>query len=69
MSNESDVERGIVGATGGEGLPMVKGNWKVVGAKLLSVVDVTFCSIPTNDANYRYLDRLTFGVSAARCKP
>ena len=45
------------------------GYWIVVGAKPLHVVDETFCSNPTNDANCRYLDRLTFGALVARCKP
>ena len=49
-------------------LLVAKGYWKVVGAKLLHVVDVTFCSIPTDDANFCYLDRLTFGASAVQCK-
>ena len=31
-----------------------------VGAKPLYVVDETFCSIPTDDANCRYLVRLIF---------
>ena len=62
MSNESDVERGTVGATGGKGL------LKAVEAKLLCVVDVTFCSILKDGANFCYLDHLTFGASVARCK-
>ena len=45
-----------------------KGYWKAVGAKLLPIVVVTFCSIPTNGANCRYLDHLTFGASTPRCK-
>ena len=48
---------------------MAKGYWQAVGAKLLCVVDVTFCSILTDNTNCRYLDRLTFRASAARCKP
>ena len=43
--------------------------WIAVGAKLLHVVDETFVSIPTNGANCRYLDCLTFGASATRYKP
>ena len=46
----------------------MKGYWKVVGAKLLRIVDVNFCSIPTDDANCCYLDRLTFEASSVRCK-
>ena len=55
---------------GGESseLLVVKGYWIVVGAKPLHVVDETFCSIPTNDANYRNLDLLTSGTSVVRCK-
>ena len=63
VSNESNMGRGTVGATGGEGLldsPKVKP---------LHVVDETFCSIPTYGANCHYLDRLTSGALAARCKP
>ena len=45
-----------------------KGYWKVFGAKLLPIVNVIFCSIPKNDANFCYLDHLTFGASAPRCK-
>ena len=36
-----------------------------VGAKTLHVVDETFCSVLTNDANCQYLVRLTFGASAS----
>ena len=53
-----------------EGEPLellaAKGYWRAVRAKPLHVVDETFCLIPTNDANFRYLDRLTFGASAVR---
>ena len=42
-----------------------KGYWKAVGAKLLRVINETFCSIPTDNANCCYLDRLTSGASAA----
>ena len=48
---------------------MAKGYWKAIGAKLLHVVDVTFCSIPTDGVNCRYLDCLTFGASVVQCKP
>ena len=48
---------------------MTKGYWKTVGAKILRVVDETFCSIPTDDTSCCYLDRLTFGASTTRCKP
>ena len=48
---------------------MAKGYWIVVGAKPLHVIDETFCSIPTDDANYRYLDRLTSETLAVRYKP
>ena len=44
------------------------GYWIVVRAKLLHVIDETFCSIPTDSGNCRYLDRLTFGASATCCK-
>ena len=46
-------------------LLVMKGYWKSVRANLLRVVDETFCSIPIDSANCRYLDRLTFGTSAA----
>ena len=45
------------------------GCWIAVGAKLLYIVDETFCSIPTYGANCHYLDRLTSGASIARYKP
>ena len=45
------------------------GHWIAIGAKLLHVADETFCSIPTDGANYRYLDRLTSGASIVRYKP
>ena len=45
------------------------GYWIAVGAKLLHVVNETFCSIPIDGANFRYLDRMTFGALAAQCKP
>ena len=50
-------------------LLVAKGYWITVGAKSLHVGDETFCSIPTNGANCRYLDRLTSRASTARCKP
>ena len=50
-------------------LLVAKGYWQVVGAKLLRVVDETFCSIPTDGTNCCYLDRLTSRASATRCKP
>ena len=40
-----------------------KGYWKAVGANLLRVIDETFCSIPTDDVNCCYLDRLTSETS------
>ena len=46
-----------------------QGYWIAVGPKPLHVVDETFCSIPTDDANFCYLDRLTSGASVARYKP
>ena len=46
-----------------------KGYWKAFGAKLLRVVDETFCSIPTDSANCCYLDRLTSWASSTRRKP
>ena len=49
-------------------LLVAKGYWKAVGAKLLRVIDKTFCSIPIDDANCCYLDRLTSGASTAQCK-
>ena len=45
------------------------GYWIAIGAKLLHVVDETFCSIPIDGANFRYLDRMTFGALEAQCKP
>ena len=53
---------------GGERLELLVAEvyWIVVRAKPLHVVDETFCSIPTDIVNYRYLDRLTFEASAAR---
>ena len=50
-------------------LLVAKGYCKAVAAKLLQVVDETFCSGPTEGANCYYLDRLTFGALAAQCKP
>ena len=50
-------------------LLMTKGYWIVVGAKPLHVIDETFCSIPTDGTNSRYLDRLTSGALAERYKP
>ena len=50
-------------------LLVVKGYWKAVGAKLLHVIDETFCLIPIDSANFGYLDRLTSGASVARYKP
>ena len=47
---------------------MAEGYWITVGAKPSHIVDETFCSIPIYDANCYYLDPLTFGASAARCK-
>ena len=35
----------------------------------MHIVDKTFCSIPTNDANCCYLDFLNFEASAAQSKP
>ena len=48
---------------------MEKGYWRVVRAKISHVVDLDFCSIPTNDANCCYLDCLTSEASATRHKP
>ena len=45
------------------------GYWIEIVAKLLHVVDETFFSIPIDDANCHYLDRLTIRASVARCKP
>ena len=47
---------------------MAKGYLKVVRAKFLHVVDETFYSIPTDDANCQYLVLLTFGALAMWCK-
>ena len=49
-------------------LSVAKGYWKAVRAKLLYVVDVIFCSIPSYGANCHYLDRLSFEASTAQCK-
>ena len=51
---------------GGESLELLvaKGYWKAVGAKLLHVVDETFCLIPTDDVNCRSLVCLSSGASA-----
>ena len=50
-------------------LLVAEGYWIAVGAKPSHVVDETFCSILIDIANFCYLDRLTFGVSIARCEP
>ena len=63
MSDESDMERGTVE------LLVAKGYWKAVGAKLLHVINETFCSIPTDGANCCYLVRLISKASVARCQP
>ena len=40
------------------------GYWIAIRAKFFHIVDETFCSIPTDDANCRYLDGLTYlGIS------
>ena len=49
-------------------LLVVKGYQKVVGAKIVHVVDETFCTIPTDGANCQYLVCLTSGALAKRCK-
>ena len=46
-------------------LPVAKGYWIAIGAKPLHVIDETFCSIPTDGANFRYLNRLTSKASTA----
>ena len=46
-----------------------KGYWIIVGAKPLYVIDETFCSIPTNDANYQYMIRLTSEALVVWYKP
>ena len=50
-------------------LPVAKSYWKVVGAKLLRVVDDTFYLILTDGTDCCYLDRLTSWASTVRCKP
>ena len=50
-------------------LLVAKGYWKAIRDKLLRVVDETFCSIPTDDANCCYLDRPTSRASTTQCKP
>ena len=50
-------------------LLVAKGYWIVVGVKSSPVVNETFCSILTDGANCCYLDRMTSGASATRCKP
>ena len=47
----------------------MKGYLTVVEAKLLQLVSETFCSFPTDNANFCYLDRLLFGALATQCKP
>ena len=37
----------------------MKGYLTTIEAKLLQLVNETFCSVPTNGDNYCYLDRLT----------
>ena len=65
MSDEPDVEGGTVIAIGGEGL--LESHWSQ--ALTRHNFDVTFCSIPIDDANCYYLDRLIFGALAERRKP
>ena len=48
---------------------MAKGYYKTIRAKLLHVVDVTFCSIPTNGTNCWYLVHLIFRALVERCEP
>ena len=48
---------------------MAKGYLKAVGTKILHVFDETFYSIPTDNANCRYLVRLTSMASMAWYKP
>ena len=50
-------------------LLVAKGYWIAFGAKPLHVVDENFCSIPTDGANCRYLDRLTSRSSIEQYKP
>ena len=55
----------------GESLELLEatGYWIAIRAKLLHVVDDTFCSIPTDAANCCYLDHLTSRESIARYEP
>ena len=48
---------------------MEEGYWIAVGAKPLHVVDDTFCSVPKDGANCKYLVRLISGASETQCKP
>ena len=48
---------------------MIKGYLTAVEAKLLQLVNETFCSMPTNGANCCYLGLLISGASVAQCKP
>ena len=43
----------------------MKGCLTAVEAKLLEPIYETFCSIPTDDVNYCYLDLLTSGALEA----
>ena len=47
----------------------MKGYLTIVEAKLLLNVSNMFCSIPIDNTNCCYLDRLTFMASAMQCKP
>ena len=46
----------------------MEGYWIAFGAKPLHIIDEPFCSIPTNDTNCCYLDRLIFEALAERRK-
>ena len=48
---------------------MIKGYLKAIEDKLLQPVNETFYSIPIDDANYCYFDRLSSEASMTQCQP
>ena len=50
-------------------LQVMKGYLIAVEIKLSQPLNETFCSVPTDDANFCYLNCLTSGALAAQCKP
>ena len=46
----------------------MKGYLTVVEAKILQLINETFCSIPIDGANCCYLDRLISEALTAQCK-